>query len=183
MLAIPDLASWARPIWTVVAAEPRAERDVSVEIHGAGFGVYLPLERRRGKPGRPAVSVPLFPGYVFAQVDLDRDDWGALRHLDGVIDLLMAGAVPGRVPGAAVEAMMRAEAYGLFDRTTHAPSQFQVGEQVRLSTGPFAGFHAVITEFIGKLRSATASKRAKVLVQFLGRATAMELPVVDMEKL
>lgn len=187
MLAVPrpdpSLASWSRPAWLVVATEPRAERDVQVEAHEAGFGVYLPLERRRGKPGRPHVVAPIFPGYVFAEADLYRDDWGALRHLDGAIDLLMAGSVPGRVPGAIIEAMMRAEAYGLFDRTTHAPSQFAVGEQVRVSAGPMTGLNAVITEFIGKLRSTTASKRAKVLVNLFGRMTAMELPVVDMEKL
>ena len=187
MLAVPRhdtaLASWTQPAWLVVATEPRAEKAVSVEIHEAGFGVYLPLERRRGKPGRPNVSGPIFPGYVFAQADVDRDDWGALRHLDGVIDVLMNCSRPSRLSSGVVHALMKAEGYGLFDRTTVSPSQFEIGETVRLGTGPFAGFNAVIQEFVAKLKSTTASKRAKVLFDFMGRMTVMELPVVELEKI
>jgi transcription antitermination factor NusG len=54
---------------------------------------------------------------------------------------------------------------------------------VRVTDGPFAGFNALIIEFIAKMRSATASKRAKVLLNFMGQATRIDLPVTSLEKL
>jgi hypothetical protein len=45
---------------------------------------------------------------------------------------------------------------------------------VRISEGFFSGYHALVQEFIGKMKSSTASKRAKVALEYFGRMTTLE---------
>ena len=147
-----------------------------------GYPVFCPFEKLRGK-AKP-LERPLFQGYVFAGVDPYREDWQPILDVKGVVDLLMMDAdTPGRVPAAWIDVMRHAEAVGEFDRTSVSPSMFEIGELIRVSEGPFAGHKAVIESFIAKLRSAKAKKRAKLLVQFMGRMSAIEMDVTALEKL
>ena len=173
-------------LWHIAYVEPRAEKDVCASIaKDIGFGVFMPMERFRPQPGAPTVSRPLFQRYVPIEVDPYREDWQAILDVDGVVDVLrMPGSdVPGYVAQAKINLLMRAEAVGIFDRTTVKPNHFQINEMVRVTDGPFAGFNALIVEFMAKMRSATASKRAKVLLNFMGQATRIDLPVTSLEKL
>lgn len=182
-----DNLSLSGPSWLVVYTDSRAERDVRDEIDKAGFKAFLPMEKRRAKPGRKAqvIEAPLITRYVFARADLHKQDWGELKHIDGVSDVLTNNNTPSRVPTVWIEALMKAEAYGLFDRTTHLPMQFKIGEQVRLGdeAGVFEGHRAVIDEFFEKIVKGRAEKRAKVLAQFMGRLTTLDLPICNLVKL
>jgi len=175
------------PGWYVAQVEPRGEADVCKDIRAElSLETYCPVERLRAqRRGRKVEQIirPLIPGYVFVAFDRLRPGWQAIERVDGVVSLLGNGDIPSRVPTAWVEATRRAEAYGVFDRTRTAPNGFKVGDQVRLADGPFAGHHALIQEFIAKLKSATARKRAKVLVSFMGRMTALDLPIESLERL
>lgn len=174
------------PLWHVAYTAPRAERDVSEGIEQLGLEPYMPMERRvvvrRGRKfdeGRPLLS-----SYVFFRRDPHRQAWQDVLDVDGVVDVLMASPlIPGYIPAAWIEAMRKAEAVGIFDRTTKNSSQFRVGETIRISDGPFEGFNGLIEEFIAKMRSATASKRAKIAVQFMGRITKVDLELTSIEKL
>jgi len=180
------LVCYSGPLWHVAYVEPRAEWHVAGNVNSElGFGTFVPVERYRPLPGMSPVTRPLFLRYVPVQVDPCREDWQAVLDVDGVVDVLrMPGSdAPGYVPTARIEALMKAEALGIFDRTTKWPTHFELDELVRVSDGPFCGLNATITEFIHKLRSATASKRAKVLLKFMGQMTTLDLPVTSLEKL
>lgn len=172
-------ACYSGPLWHVAYTEPRAEKDVCADIaSGLGFGIFMPMERL--KTG----SRPLFARYLFVEVNPYRQDWQAVCEVDGVCDVLMASDdVPGYVPTAKIVALMKAEAYGMFDRTTALPNHFEINERVRVSDGPYAGIEAIILEFLHKMRSATASKRAKLLTEGMGRMMTLELPITSIEKL
>lgn len=179
-------ACYSGPLWHIAYVEPRAEKDVCADVaRGLGFGVFMPMERFRVAPGCTPISRPLFQRYVPIEVDPHRQDWQEILDVDGVVDVLrMPGSdVPGYVSQAKIHLLMRAEAVGIFDRTTIKPNHFQLNELVRVTDGPFAGFNALIIEFMAKMRSATASKRAKVLLNFMGQATRIDLPVTSLEKL
>lgn len=167
--------------WVVCYTEPRAERKAAIGMTETGTVSFLPLERFRGKPGKDPVERPLFPRYLFAKID-DGDEWGRLLAVDGVLDVLRNNNSPMRIPDFQIEGLRKAEAVGLFDHTTINPNGFAIGEQVRVAEGPFAGFNAEIREFVGKIRSATAIKRARILVSFMGRMTGLEMPVTALEK-
>jgi transcription antitermination factor NusG len=177
--------SYHGPLWHVAYTAPRAERRALDGIADLGLEGYAPFEKLRPKvAGAAAIERPLFARYVLFSRDPHQQDWQPVLDLDGISDVLMTSDdVPGYVPVSWVHAIRKAEGLGMFDRTTTQPDKFKVGETVRVSDGPFAGHNALITEFIAKLRSATASKRAKVLVSFMGRMSALELPITSLETL
>lgn len=178
---------WSDPLWHVAYTAPRAEFSAGMDIaNELGFGVFQPLEQnwevRRGL--RVKVAKPLFPRYVFVLVDHCRQDWQKILEVDDVVDVLMSGdGVPGHVPAASIEALQKAEAVGIFDRTTRFPNDFDIGETVRISDGQFSGHNGIIAEFTARMRSATACKRAKLLVEFMGRMITLDAPVTSLEKL
>ncbi len=169
--------------WHVVYTAPQAESTARNGIQAIGFDAYMPVERTTKIMRRRRVEVvrPLFSRYVFAGVGMGFD-WQDLRGVDGVEDVLRNNDVPSRVPVAWIDRLRKLEEFGTFDRRKNGPTPFEIGEMVRMSEGPFAGLNARIEAFVAKLKSSTASKRAKVLFDFLGQQTRMEVDVVALEK-
>jgi transcriptional antiterminator RfaH len=182
--------SFSGPLWHVPHVRTGAEFEVADTIMDElSFRVFVPREQvwtvRRGIKVKSVR--PVLPGYIFVEVDPYRQDWQLILDIDGVIDVLGAMAdhdVPGYImPAAWIAAWQKMEAIGEFDKTSKLPNDFTVGEMVRISDGPFAGHEALITEFMAKMKSATARKRAKLAANFFGRMTTLDLPVTSLEKL
>lgn len=165
--------------WLVAHTAPQQELRVQSALIDDGFDSYVPMETLREQRRRP-----LLPCYTFFACDARRPDWMRARSTKGVIDVLTAGPDrPGRIAADWIEAMRKAESVGVFDYSATKPTMFELNELVRVGEGPFAGFSAQIVEFIAKIRSTTAKKRAKVLVSMLGRMTAIEIDLTSLEKL
>jgi transcriptional antiterminator NusG len=181
--------SFSGPLWHVPHVRTGAEFEVADAIMDElSFRVFVPREQlwtmRRGIKVRRTRAI--LSGYIFVEVDPYRQDWQLILDIDGVIDVLGAMAdhdVPGYYPAAWIAAWQKMEFVGEFDRTTKLPNDFAVGESVRISDGPFAGHEALITEFMARMKSCTARKRAKLLANFFGRMTAIDLPMTSLEKL
>jgi transcription antitermination factor NusG len=177
------------PLWHVAYVEPRLDRQACGDISDdLGFEVYVPAERlwRIVRGRRIIVTKPLFPRYIFVGVGWDQG-WQELLDVRGVIDVLGRPendhpGHPSIVASDWIAAMRWAETCGHFDHTTNVPNNFQVGEIVRISEGPFARYRAEIVRFSGKRRSAHACKRAKLAMQFMGRILNIEMDVLQLEK-
>jgi len=184
---------FAGPLWHVVrvAPRPRAELRAAKDIDKAlGFTVFVPIELAwctvRGV--RVIGRKPLFPGYAFVAVDPYRQDWQRLLDIDGVVDVLGRPrgderGLPSWVPTKHIDELRHAERVGVFDRTKPEPDGFAIGESVRVATGPFNGLRAEIISFNARMKSATAKKRAKILLEFFGRLMSVEVDVMRLEKL
>lgn len=171
--------------WAVLYVEPRAESAVKYGIEEVGGEAFVPVERFRRRIEKrnlwKHVEQPIFSRYVFGRSPVPNE-WGVLKAIDGVVDVLCNNDQPSLVSPAFIDALRKAEAYGVFDKTKNGPEPFNVGELVRVSSGPFAG-HNVIIDLIHKLKSTTAKKRAKVLLDFMGRQSKFDVDVCELEKL
>jgi len=156
--------------WHVVTTSPRTEFSVERELLNLGFDAYTPRAKFR-KILRGHVSHEeraLFVGYVFAMFDVEREEWfGPITETDGVRGILSNNQIPCRVSAGEIERLRRAQLAGVFD-LTHPGASFAEGSAVRIEEGPFSGF-------IAKVKSATAKKRVKVLLEFLGGRTEVEI--------
>jgi hypothetical protein len=78
------------PQWFVVKTSQQAEHLTILGLSEQGFRSWFPQiatkQIRYGKAEK--VTRPLFSGYVFAQLDLDRDPWGLIYRTAGVHSLL-----------------------------------------------------------------------------------------------
>lgn len=133
-------------------------------INELSFETYVPVEIkkefRRGK--RVSRVSPVFGPYVFVRFDPDADDWGDILNTDGVHGFLGAMDVPRRIPDGLISALRRAEEAGAF-----GGEQLKPGDEVMVTEGPFA-------HLIGKIKSASKGKRAKVAISELLGALDIE---------
>jgi transcriptional antiterminator NusG len=128
------------------------------------------IELKDGK--RRHVQKRIFPGYILVKMTMTEESWFAVRNTPGVIGFIGSANVPSALPAKDVEAIMSR-------MRQDAPKlriDFAVGENVRITAGPFNDFHGKIDEINpdkGKL---------KVLVNMFGRETPVELDLLQIEK-
>jgi len=141
------------------------------------YDVIIPtedaVEIKAGK--KQNVKRKVFPGYVLVRMDLDDDSWYVVRNTPAVTGFVgPPGARPVPLSISEVEAILREPEEG---EVVVQKVDLEEGENVRITSGPFADFTGTITEM-----NADAS-RLKVLVSIFGRETPVELTFDQVAKL
>ncbi len=161
-----------------------ASRVKSMNVEDKIYEVVIPMEEviefRGGK--KVHTQKKLFPGYLYIRLELDDESWYVVRNTPGVTGFVGGGAKPVPLTRKAVEDVLGVpkvdeEGAVTTEKKVRPRLEFEVGEQVRVVTGPFADFNGIINE-IDVDRS-----RFKVLVNIFGRETPVELEFGDVAKL
>ena len=159
-------------------------RIASMNMEERIFEVVIPMEDViEFKAGRKTV-VPkkVFPGYLLVRLNLDDDSWRVVRDTPGVTGFVGGGAKPTPLSRKEVEAILGVEKVGEGGvpgegKKARPRLEFDVGEQVRVVTGPFADFNGAISEIN------VDQSKLKVLVNIFGRETPVELEFGQVAKL
>ena len=159
-----------------------ASRVRSMNVEEQIFEVVIPMEDViEFKNGRKVVvQKKVFPGYLLVRMGLDDDAWYVVRNTPGVTGFVGSGAKPTPLSRREVEDILGTgvkEEGAPIEKKVRPRLEYEVGEQVRVVTGPFADFNGVISE-IDVDRS-----KLKVLVNIFGRETPVELEFGDVAKL
>ena len=119
----------------------------------------------------------LIPGYVLVKMDLTDETWHLVKNTPKVTGFLGGGGRGKPVPMSEKEAQLIKRQIQEGVERPKPSITFEVGEQVRVSDGPFASFNGTVEE-VDEARS-----RLKVAVSIFGRATPVELEFGQVEKL
>ncbi|HSJ43285.1 MAG TPA: transcription termination/antitermination protein NusG [Euzebyales bacterium] len=153
-------------------------RITSMNMEDQIFEVIIPtedaVEIKGGK--KQNVKRKVFPGYVLVRMDLDDDSWYVVRNTPAVTGFVgPPGARPVPLSYREVEAILAEPEEG--ETAVVTKVDYEVNENVRVTSGPFADFTGTISEI-----NADASK-LKVLVSIFGRETPVELGFDQVAKL
>ena len=167
--------------WYALRTRTNHEFIARDQLRALDIPEFLPFYSRisNWSDRRKTLSRPLFPGYLFAQVD-PRDPspvWRAAAVIQ-IIGLRGAGgsAGNGAIDPATIDNLMRATADPSRVEPAEYPAQgFARGELVTITRGPLAGLRGTIE------RTKTA-RRLIVAVDILARACAVELRERDVLK-
>lgn len=138
------------------------------------FDVVIPtqeeIEVRDGK--RRTVERHVFPGYVLVEMILEEDSWFVVRNTPGVTGFVGMGEEPTPLRPEEVAHIMRR----MEDEAPTYKVTYKVGDRVRIVDGPFNDFRGNVSE-IDMERS-----KIRVMVNFFGRETPVELDFLQVEK-
>ena len=138
------------------------------------FDVVVPTEEeievKEGK--RRTIERRVFPGYILVNMILSEESWYVVRNTPGVTGFVGMGNTPTPLrPEEVASIVKRMEAEAPRIKVT-----FRSGERVRIVDGPFNDFRGTVSE-IDMERA-----KVRVMVNFFGRETPVELDFLQVEK-
>ena len=172
--------------WYIVHAYSNFERKVAESIkeraENAGLGdafdeVLVPMEEvvemRRGR--KVPTERRFFPGYVLVKMEMSNEAYHLIKNTPKVTGFLGTDNKPMPISDDEAARILHQVQEGV--ERPRPSVTFEVGEQVRVSDGPFASFNGHVEE-VDEERA-----RLKVAVSIFGRATPVELEFGQVDKL
>ncbi len=161
--------------WYAVHTRSRFEQKVFDGLRGKSIESFLPkmLVMSRRKDRRKKILVPLLPGYVFVQSDLNNREYIEILKTVGVVRMV---GIKGRPAPAREEEIASLMILDGTDRTVQNRAYMNRGDRIMIMEGPLKGLVGYY------LRHKGQSDKVVVSVDLLQRSLEVEIEDWALEK-
>jgi transcription antitermination factor NusG len=154
--------------WFAVQTRYRFEKRVAAQLSQKLCNVYLPLltEQHTWSDRQKVLTIPLFPGYEFVQIDQSHDARRTVLQTAGLIGFVNFGGVVATVPAKQIEDLqLLLQKKGNF--SLHA--FVRLGQRVRIRNGCLRGLEGLVVKHAeGKLLLSIESVQRSLAVEIQG---------------
>jgi transcriptional antiterminator RfaH len=150
--------------WYVIETKRYREQVAGAFLAQHGIASYLPRIVQWPRPAVGGDVAPLFPGYLFVRVTLERQ-YQRVTRVVGVKTFVSFGGLPVPLSDATIDGLRRREGPDGFIRCEAGQAT-----AVEVVDGPFRGLTAVVEQRLAP------RDRVRVLMHLLQREASVELP-------
>ena len=159
--------------WYLIQFKPNSYRQAERHLTSQGFKTFLPMQETLGRKASRFVSrlKPLFPGYMFIQLDPDIAPWRKVSNTIGVSKIVSFEGKPKPLPPKLISTLIHQ-----CDCNGKILPNYDVckGDSVKLLSSPFTNFLATVDKI-------DREKRIWVLLEFMGHKTRLKLSQQQIE--
>jgi transcriptional antiterminator NusG len=159
-------------------------RKVKIEGLEAHVGrILVPTERVRSMKGgvRRESDRKLYPGYVFIELELDKDGripdkvWFMIKETEGVGDFIGSNGKP--TPMSPKDQAKMLEEAERPEEAASLKTDYKKSDKVKVTNGPFENFEGEVDEILGE------QGKVRIITTIFGRPTPLELEYWQIEKM
>jgi transcriptional antiterminator NusG len=168
--------------------EDQVQQKLSRKVKIEGLEEYVgrilvPTERVRSMKGgvRKEADRKLYPGYVFIELQLDKDGripdkvWFVIKETEGVGDFIGSNGKP--TPMSPKDQAKMLEEAEKIDEPSSLKTEYQKGDKIKVNNGAFQNFEGEVDEIIPD------KGMVRIITTIFGRPTPLELEYWQIEKL
>lgn len=146
--------------WLIVQIKPNSYNLAVRNLQQQGFETFLPRMKETIKKENKFINryMPLFPGYLFVGVDLEKSNWSKINSTYGVSKLLYFSNKPSFISNdmiLALKSRYKENINSIIDE------KMKKGENIKFVNGP-------LVDLIGRIETLDDKNRIWVLIEFMG---------------
>jgi len=159
-------------IWVLIYTKAKQEIKANENLQKQGFKTFLPLIAATNKNSEPKSLVPVFPRYLFAQINFELDNWTAIKSSFGVSQVVMFSEKFTSIPNNIIKLIQdKLNEAGIYKEDVSIVD-YQKGDPVSIKEGRFAGIDAI---FLSK----KSKDRVRLLLKLLNTSVIAEITSSD----
>ncbi|WP_284202740.1 transcription/translation regulatory transformer protein RfaH [Psychromonas marina] len=162
--------------WFIVYCKSREENRASLHLQNQEITSFFPKIKKekvmRGK--KTIVEDPLFPSYLFINIDQMDGNFSRIRSTRGINDFIRFGGQIATVPDKLIE-QLKSLCHVLNDLDVDTQSLFKNGDEIEITKGAFKGATAIFACEDGL-------ERSMLLLKVLNQEKSISFPNKDIKR-
>ena len=146
--------------WYLIKIKPQQEAIATQNLTNQNFNVFFPKAVINNK------TTPLFPSYLFIELDDKTQNWTPIRSTKGVSNFVRFGLSFAKVPNQIIN-LIKTQQQQTIEKMINICSHHK-GDYLEIQTGAFKGQQAIFQNY-------NSSDRVTVLLKLIGQQQAITL--------
>ena len=159
-------------IWILIYTKVNQETRAQENLEKQGFKTFLPLISPTNKKRLNDTPVPVFPRYLFVQIDLSLGNWTSIKSSYGVSNIVMFSEKFTPIPNFIIELIQDKLDESDVYKEDITLVEYQKGDLVSIKEGRLAGVDAIFL-------SEKSKDRVRLLLKLLNTSVVAEITKSD----